>query len=877
MPPPETAQTADVVAIELIGNLDQFDREVKESARDFGTSMKQIERDAARAEQATGRAARGIGSSFRSSTNSARNLGFQISDIGTQLSAGTSPFIVLAQQGPQVANALEGARGVVGRFAGFLSGPWGAAVLAATTILGGFLFRSRETADSVEDLADKLADQARKTRDAERAQAIFDDTIEGVTQALDENHDALEKLNLAQDTSAEAALKAAEAQRQKTITIREDTVALLENARAAERALIANTGFTGDPVAQEAAVAAASARVSELETLLQTAEIQLNRARAQVVQARSAVIVEQETASGQERINRLYDQRVERARQAAVASGLAEDALRGEIRAIEAARKAELDRYQQSQRQRRETANLPPVTGAEIAAALGTSINSGHRSAAANRAAGGSATSYHLGGPTAAIQAIDIPLTVGGRPLTKAGIRAALEPLGIVIKELLGPGDKDHDDHFHIAFQRRRVGADQIAENIQRAVEQEERRRQAFENELANLLGDESEARQALVTNAAEMARLAADSVEIERKRYNDNLDSLIVQGKLTEQEADELRALNNERANLRQQLIYRVEQERRFREAEAQAQRNLDVASAGRDDAAEVLRGQGDLAETLRERNAIERRLIELQFAEERARNDYLIGYYERLQLQEGITESELAEAKAAADIASLRNQSLDRRRSNATQSVDRNTPLGRYIDDISDIETRAEEAAVRELQAVRDGIVDGLTGELGIKNQYIKDLLAIFLDEVLFRPIAEALQRQRSGGGLLDSVLSALGLLGGSGGGGKIVGLAGGPKGFASGGAFSAGRPILVGEQGPELIMPGQSGMVISNRQLRGGMGGSAGVALVRLELTRDLDARIQRVSGPVAVDVVRAAQPMLTDVAANETARRLGRPSI
>jgi tape measure domain-containing protein len=55
--------------------------------------------------------------------------------------------------------------------------------------------------------------------------------------------------------------------------------------------------------------------------------------------------------------------------------------------------------------------------------------------------------SYHYKG-----QAVDFVPRGGMRGTSKAQIRATLEAAGINILELLGPGDKDHADHFHVAF-----------------------------------------------------------------------------------------------------------------------------------------------------------------------------------------------------------------------------------------------------------------------------------------------------------------------------------------------------------------------------------------------------------------------------------------
>ncbi len=58
------------------------------------------------------------------------------------------------------------------------------------------------------------------------------------------------------------------------------------------------------------------------------------------------------------------------------------------------------------------------------------------------------------------------------------------------------------------------------------------------------------------------------------------------------------------------------------------------------------------------------------------------------------------------------------------------------------------------------------------------------------------------------------------------EVEGL-GRPLGLARGGTAKAGSPYIVGEEGPELFMPGQSGTVVPNKQLArtGGSGGTVG----------------------------------------------------
>jgi hypothetical protein len=85
-------------------------------------------------------------------------------------------------------------------------------------------------------------------------------------------------------------------------------------------------------------------------------------------------------------------------------------------------------------------------------------------------------------------------------------------------------------------------------------------------------------------------------------------------------------------------------------------------------------------------------------------------------------------------------------------------------------------------------------------------------------------------SGGGFTD-FLGGLFNFGGAAAGGSTGGgsLGGIPK-AAGGGHFSAGQPVIVGEKGPELFIPGASGNIIPNGE---GMGRS-------VNATYNIDAR-------------------------------------
>jgi phage host-nuclease inhibitor protein Gam len=150
----------ELIAVEVRADLDQLQAQMPGAARVVDQSMGQVQRSVVAAERQVVRSSAAISQGFNNAAMRSRLLGYQISDIGTQLASGQSPFLVLAQQGPQVANALEGVGGVAGRLAAFFSGPWGAALLAATTIAGGLiakLWESEDAADSAAEAANRLA------------------------------------------------------------------------------------------------------------------------------------------------------------------------------------------------------------------------------------------------------------------------------------------------------------------------------------------------------------------------------------------------------------------------------------------------------------------------------------------------------------------------------------------------------------------------------------------------------------------------------------------------------------------------------------------------------------------------------------------------
>lgn len=177
---------ADSVVIDLIAKVDKADADVKRYAANFEASMKRVEasssvveskqeqrarRDIARRlrlQEAIRKESNQVVVSAAQAANATRNLGRQVADVGVGLASGQSIFLILAQQAPQVADALTDVGGKAARVASFFAGPWGAALLAAGSILGvlaGNLLSASDAADTKKKAAKSLTDAIRELND----------------------------------------------------------------------------------------------------------------------------------------------------------------------------------------------------------------------------------------------------------------------------------------------------------------------------------------------------------------------------------------------------------------------------------------------------------------------------------------------------------------------------------------------------------------------------------------------------------------------------------------------------------------------------------------------------------------------------------------
>lgn len=287
----------------------------------------------------------------------------------------------------------------------------------------------------------------------------------------------------------------------------------------------------------------------------------------------------------------------------------------------------------------------------------------------------------------------------------------------------------------------------------------------------------------------------------------------------------------------------------------EEQAARDaLDIRLAGLRDEEDVLRAQSRTATTREERRNIELRLLDIAHDQERADLEAVIASKEATEAQKQIARARLGilDAVKGAEQEAIRRETespIERRRREVRETA------ANMDDAIENLELDAIDRLTAGLADASTEFIKlgGIAGD--VLNRLINDFIRLQLEQAIF---GDGLG---GGGGLFGNIIGGIGSI------------FGGAR--ATGGPVQAGTPYLVGEKGEEIFVPQQSGTIIPNNMLQASAAPSGGAvngtAVVRLELSGDLDARIASVSEGVSVEVVRAAAPSIANAGANEAIRR------
>ncbi len=356
-----------------------------------------------------------------------QQAGFQVQDFFVQINGGTDAVRAFSMQAPQLIGSLQlmsdGADKGAGRFATFariLGGPWGVALGIAIPVAGM--------------LAEKLLDQSEASKEAQKAAEEHKRAIDAVTQAMEKS------IQTAED-KARSNFILIETERQLAIVTERNLQTALERAKADAEERRNNVKMTARGDVIDPGYVRATQEVERLQGELKKSQERLNQLTrsSTIAQGQYQATIVDQLMDPRGRVNRTYDN----LRNQAIAEGKGAAA----IAAIERSRDAELKKIEETNKALREGTNLRDganATPSQVSKLLQEAFGGTITSTTGGKHVKGS---YHYRG-----QAVDFVPAGGMNALSKEQIRTVIEGAGLTVKELLGPGDKGHSDHFHVAW-----------------------------------------------------------------------------------------------------------------------------------------------------------------------------------------------------------------------------------------------------------------------------------------------------------------------------------------------------------------------------------------------------------------------------------------
>lgn len=186
------------LSIEIVAEIARLQQDLDKAKRAVKSMSNDIARDTRAANDNISR----MGAGFATTANrvgvaaggtrvAMQQLSFQLGDIAQGFAMGTRPMTIFAQQSGQVIQALSLMTNSTKGFLGFMAGPWGLAISAATVVLVPLIARLLDTEDAVK----KVEFASYKLGDA---QGILGSVMDMTTGKINTQKDALLALARAQ-------------------------------------------------------------------------------------------------------------------------------------------------------------------------------------------------------------------------------------------------------------------------------------------------------------------------------------------------------------------------------------------------------------------------------------------------------------------------------------------------------------------------------------------------------------------------------------------------------------------------------------------------------------------------------------------------------
>ncbi|WP_422058611.1 hypothetical protein [Sphingomonas sp.] len=652
-----------------------------------------------------------------------QQLSYQLGDVATQLAAGTPPSIVFAQQIGQVTQAIGLMTNSTKGFVGFIGGPWGIAISSALVLLTPLVAKLWEKSD-----ADKEAEKATK----DHAKAI-DALIEAQDRAVQSTAEKIRQdlIDIGQ-------------QREATIATRERTAALIEQAKAQLAAAKSapsgggGDGQTGAAAGRAALIAARESELAKLEAQQADNSAAIERLTKALDRAQARIVAERVKARStpEGRVNTRFDELEKQARLEAERSRDWTKYART-LAQLDSERQKELKQLQENNRKAKGGASSTPseerATPKQVGDLLKTAFGGTVTSTTGGKHVPGS---YHYKG-----QAVDFVPAGGMGSVSKAQVRTTLEAQGVQIKELLGPGDKGHSNHFHVAFAKTRKSREAIERQQETLRQRELAEDISFVDEMRAARGRLLDAQGKTAVTQEERARLLVEEIDAEATARARKIGLQLSAGKLEEAEAAQLLEVNEQTRQARRAAIAREQiaahAEKQLADLRDEVQRSDDL-----------LRSQLQIADTQEDRARIERQLLE---------NSY------RIEMNEAAIE--IATAFAAKDWdryakAIARAADLAQRKANDEEGLKRQNEgaFDRYqreLNSIDNINNQIDNIKIDTVRKLGDELAGAATKALGLKGA-LGEVVAALIRVGIERQIAGFLfgGPGSTGGGLFGSI---------------------------------------------------------------------------------------------------------------------------
>jgi hypothetical protein len=546
-----------------------------------------------------------------------------------QFAAGTPLVQIFSQHVAQLGQAAGYAGSSLGKFGAFLGGPWGIALTLATVILTKLTLGHKDAGKSVEDLVEKMRDEAGQASDNAKATEIWRHTLQGaiadvkkLTEELDNQNRSLDentKKKQDQLRSDIASIQAGRDNRAKQLAQAQQDLSGLRSTAIRDPE---DPQFLGS----QQAIARQMQLVANLRTQVAAADAAIAEAQRGIREAGFDIAEREAKALSDplEAIRLRYDKLRDAAKAAARENDGLARSLAQTLASLNTREAKETKAYKDAHSTTNNEQSGRQVSFAEatsIARAAGLQVNSGFRSVAAQSALYNNPAVNRPGNPVAfpgasahnganGKWAIDIQITDG---VTPRKIRKVFADQGVSLTKVL-----KEKGHFHVEGSRSEAAH---AENeAQAAAEKAQRQEDTFVEARGRLNQELLAAQNKVVSGIDAQAKVAGDLVRADEARRDQAIRNDLAEGKfgdatgkVAQARAAQLEAINHSVALAKIENIELQKEVRQIQSADQDAQQDAKFRT-------EALEYQDSIATTQLDHRRLQLDILDIVYQEKEA-----------------------------------------------------------------------------------------------------------------------------------------------------------------------------------------------------------------------------------------------------------------